>query len=72
MGAREIEDLIYRRSGLLGVSGISADMRTLRASTEPAAAEAIAVFVYRVIREIGSLAAALGGSGRVGVYRRHR
>ncbi len=61
MGAREIEDLVYRRSGLLGVSGISADMRTLRASKEPAAAEAIALFVYRVIREIGSLAAALGG-----------
>ncbi len=61
MGARDIEDLIYRRCGLLGVSGISADMRTLRASNEPAAAEAIALFVYRVIREIGSLAAALGG-----------
>jgi acetate kinase len=61
MGAREIEELIYRRCGLLGVSGISADMRALRASTEPAAAEAIAVFVYRVIREIGSMAAALGG-----------
>ena len=42
MGAREIEELIYRRCGLLGVSGISADMRALRASTEPAAAEAIA------------------------------
>lgn len=61
MGAREIEELIYRRSGLLGISGISADMRALRASPEPAAAEAIAVFVYRIIREIGSLAAALGG-----------
>jgi acetate kinase len=61
MGAREIEDLIYRRSGLLGVSGISADMRTLRASRVPLAAEAIALFVYRVIREIGSMAAALGG-----------
>jgi hypothetical protein len=60
MGAREIEDLIYRRCGLLGASGISADMRTLRASTAPAAAEAIALFVYRVIREIGSMAAGLG------------
>jgi acetate kinase len=60
-GARELEDLIYRRSGLLGVSGVSSDMRTLRASAEPAAKEAIALFVYRIQREIGSLAAALGG-----------
>jgi acetate kinase len=61
MDARAIEDLIYRKSGLLGVSGISPDMRTLRASKDPAAAEAIALFVYRIVREIGSLAAALGG-----------
>jgi acetate kinase len=61
MDARAIEDLIYRRSGLLGVSGIASDMRTLRASPEPAAGEAIALFVYRIVREIGSLAAALGG-----------
>jgi acetate kinase len=60
-GPREIERLIYRESGLLGVSGISSDMRALRASAEPAAKEAIALFVYRIIREIGSLAAALGG-----------
>ena len=61
MDARAIEALIYRQSGLLGVSGISSDMRTLRASTDPAAAEAVALFVYRIVREIGSLAAALGG-----------
>lgn len=61
MGPREIEDLIYKRSGLLGVSGVSSDMRTLRRSTEPAAGEAIALFGYRVIREVGSMAAALGG-----------
>jgi acetate kinase len=61
MGARELEDLVYRRSGLLGVSGISPDMRVLRASQEPGAKEAIQLFVYRVVREIGSLAAALGG-----------
>ncbi len=61
LDARGIEDLIYRRSGLLGVSGISPDMRTLRASAAPEAAEAIALFVHRIIREIGSLAAALGG-----------
>jgi acetate kinase len=61
MDARGIENLIYRKSGLLGVSGISSDMRKLRASPEPAAAEAIALFTYRIVREIGSLAAALGG-----------
>lgn len=61
LDAAGVEDLIYRRSGLLGVSGISSDMRTLRASPDPAAREAIALFVYRIIREIGSMAAALGG-----------
>jgi acetate kinase len=61
MDARAIENLIYRESGLLGVSGISSDMRKLRASSDPAAAGAIALFVYRIVREIGSLAAALGG-----------
>ena len=59
--ARHLEKLIYRESGLLGVSGISSDMRKLHASREPAAAEAISLFVYRVVREIGSMAAALGG-----------
>ena len=61
LDARGLEDVIYRKSGLLGVSGLSSDMRTLRASTESAAREAIALFVYRIVREIGSLAAALGG-----------
>jgi acetate kinase len=61
MDARAIEDLIYKQSGLLGVSGISSDMRSLLESSEPAAAEAIALFCYRIVREIGSLAAALGG-----------
>ena len=61
MDAGAIEDLIYRQSGLLGVSGLSSDMRTLRASAEPAAGEAIALFVYRIVREFGSLVAALGG-----------
>lgn len=61
MDARAIENLIYRESGLLGVSGISSDMRTLRSSPEPGAAEAVSLFVYRIVREIGSLAAALGG-----------
>lgn len=61
MDARALEALIYRQSGLLAVSGLSSDMRTLHASSEPAAAEAVALFVYRIVREIGSLAAALGG-----------
>ncbi len=61
LDARGLEDLIYRRSGLLGVSGLSSDMRALRTSKEPAAREAVALFVYRIVREIGSLAAALGG-----------
>ena len=59
--AAGIEDLLYRRSGLLGVSGIASDMRTLRQSKAPEAAEAIALFVYRIVREIGSMAATLGG-----------
>jgi acetate kinase len=61
LGAGEIERLLYERSGLLGVSGMSADMRELLASDRPEAAEAIELFTYRISREIGSLAAALGG-----------
>lgn len=61
MDAKAIEDLLYRQSGLLGVSGVSSDMRTLRKSAAPEAAEAIALFVYRIVREAGSLAAAMGG-----------
>lgn len=61
MDARAIESLIYKESGLLGVSGISSDMRTLLASGEPKAREAVDLFVYRIGRELGSLAAAMGG-----------
>ena len=61
MDARAIESLIYSQSGLLGVSGISSDMRTLRKSPAPEAREAIDLFVYRIAREIGSLVASLGG-----------
>jgi acetate kinase len=61
MGARDIERLLYKQSGLLGVSGISSDMRALEASPDPRARLAIDLFVYRIGREIGSLAAALGG-----------
>jgi acetate kinase len=56
-----IEELLYRRSGLLGISGVSNDMRKLLASDCPRAAEAVDFFVYRVVREIGSLTAALDG-----------
>jgi acetate kinase len=61
MDARAVEELIYQQSGLLGVSGLSADMRALLASPDRRAAEAIDLFVYRIGRELGSLAAALGG-----------
>jgi acetate kinase len=61
MDAHAIGSLLYKRSGLLGVSGISSDMRTLLASDAPAAAEAVDLFCYRISRELGSLAAALGG-----------
>jgi acetate kinase len=61
MDARAIEKLLYHQSGLLGVSGISSDMRTLLASSDPRARLAIDLFCYRIGREIGSLAAALGG-----------
>ena len=61
MDAAAIEKLIYQQSGLLGVSGVSSDMRTLEASREPGAKEAIDLFAYRIGRELGSLSAALGG-----------
>jgi acetate kinase len=61
MDARAIEKLIYSESGLLGVSGVSSDMRTLLASDAPRARLAIDLYVYRIGRELGSLAAALGG-----------
>jgi acetate kinase len=56
-----VEKLIYSQSGLLGVSGVSSDMRTLLASDEPRAKLAVDLYVYRIGRELGSLAAALGG-----------
>lgn len=61
MSASEISHLLYNKSGLLGVSGMSNDMRTLLASDDPHAKEAVDLFVYRICRELGSLAAALGG-----------
>ncbi len=61
MSTRDLEKLIYKESGLLGVSGVSSDMRTLLESRDPRASEAVELFVYRITRELGSLAAALGG-----------
>lgn len=59
--ADEIEDMLYHHSGLLGVSGISSDMRALLASDDVHAREAVDLFVYGISRAIGSLAASLGG-----------
>ena len=61
MTVAELADLLYHQSGLLGVSGISADMRDLLKSSEASAAAAVEYFCYRIARELGSLAAALGG-----------
>lgn len=61
MTAQAVSDLLYQSSGLYGVSGVSDDMRTLLASDDPHAADAVALFVYRISRALGSLAAALGG-----------
>jgi len=61
LSAREVETILYKKSGLLGISGISNDMRDLLARTEPGARLAVDYFVYRAAKEIGALAAALGG-----------
>lgn len=61
MTAAAVEDMLYHCSGLLGVSGISSDMRTLLASGSPQAREAVDLFVFRAAREIGAMAASLGG-----------
>jgi acetate kinase len=61
MSGTNLCDLLWEQSGLLGVSGVSDDMRELLASTSPSAAQAIDLFAYRIVREVGSLAAALGG-----------
>jgi len=61
MSAGEVEALLYRQSGLLGVSGISSDMRVLSADGSDAAREAVDLFVWRAAREFGALAASLEG-----------
>jgi len=61
LSAKEVETILYKKSGLLGISGISNDMRDLLASDEPAARLAVDYFVYRAAKEIGALAAVLQG-----------
>ncbi|QQS54548.1 MAG: acetate/propionate family kinase [Candidatus Competibacteraceae bacterium] len=61
MGVRDLSNLLYKQSGLLGLSGVSNDMRELLASADPNARLAVDYFSYRIARELGSLAAALGG-----------
>ncbi len=58
---KDMTRILYKESGLQGVSGISQDMRTLLASDKPEAAEAVELFCYRIARELGSLVAAAGG-----------
>jgi acetate kinase len=60
-GFSDIEDMLYRRSGLLGMSGISGDVRTLLASDDPHAKEALDVFTYHIAIDAGGMACALGG-----------
>ena len=61
MSAKEVTSLLYKNSGLLAISGVSNDMRDLLASSDPAAKMAVDYFVYRAAKEIGALAAVLGG-----------
>jgi acetate kinase len=61
LSVKQVEDVLYKKSGLLGISGISNDMRDLLGRTEPEARLAVDYFVYRAAKEIGALAAALGG-----------
>ncbi|WEK43232.1 MAG: acetate/propionate family kinase [Candidatus Sphingomonas colombiensis] len=61
MSATELEDLLYNKSGLLGISGLSSDMRDLLAKATPDADAAIQSFVYRIVREVGALSSVLGG-----------
>lgn len=61
LSAKEVETILYEKSGLLGISGTSSDMRDLLPASEPAAQLAVAYFVYRAAKEIGAMAAVLGG-----------
>ncbi|HYK34725.1 acetate/propionate family kinase [Alloacidobacterium sp.] len=61
LAAKEVETILYKQSGLLGISGISNDMRDLLSRSEPEACLAVDYFVYRAVKEIGALTAVLGG-----------
>jgi len=61
LSAKEVETILYKRSGLLGISGLSNDMRALEASPDPRARLAVDYFVYQVAKHVGALAAVLGG-----------
>ena len=61
LSAKEVESILYKKSGLLGISGISNDMRNLLASADPAARLAVDYFIYEAAKQIGALAAVLGG-----------
>jgi acetate kinase len=61
LSAKEVETVLYKQSGLLGISGISSDMRVLLGRDEPGARLAVDYFVHRAVKEIGALAAVLGG-----------
>jgi acetate kinase len=61
LSAKDVETALYKKSGLIGISGISNDMRVLLASQEPGARLAVEYFVYRAAKELGALAAVLGG-----------
>ena len=61
LSAKEVETILYKKSGLLGISGISSDTRELLQSTDSAARLGLDYFVYRVVKEIGAMAAAMGG-----------
>lgn len=61
LSVKQVEDVLYKKSGLLGISGISNDMRNLLGNPDPAAKLAVDYFVYRAAKEIGALAASLGG-----------
>ncbi len=61
LSAEQVQAVLYRESGLLGVSGLSSDMRVLQASGDPRALDAIELFVWRIVREIGALVSVMGG-----------
>jgi len=61
LSVKEVETILYKKSGLIGISGISNDMRDLLGREEPEAKLAVDYFIYRIAKEIGALAAALGG-----------